>query len=558
MRQFLKLVVIYIIAVVGYAVLITHFTIPVHLNVDEELYISMARSFHYDGVFSQNGKILNYSCVLYSILLSVAYFFYSPEQIMFVMRFIGILSMLSSIFPIYLLSESILGSERSGIKIAIFGCLLPSMMNTAYCMQEVLCYPLFLWLIYVVYIEIRNNKICNISWEMWPITILSVLCYLTKTYMIFFPVIYCIFIIINSIQIKTFAWKKELSFLGSYFGLLLLCKQMIVYINNGIAGNNHYATQFSNLFPITGDIIISAVSCIVFYAIALTFYVGVLPMVLPLLYYKKYDEYESKFILFIFGALAILIVEIVISIVLTEEGNVLVPHKFYWRYFQIFEVPLLLLFLKNYKYMQIPAWMWKVYVLVFGYLAAYYLYIGTKQKTSIIDAPVYLLMENINRYIIPYFNILACVGGALVVILACVLRHKNKIQSITLSFVRLSSLCIILLFVINLFQLPFYTNVIANGSTIQADAIRIANYWKELQDTYENIYFVNTEYDKYEGNAYAYFPIEIYKITENELDIIGESSLIIMSKSGEPPAEMEELSLDTEMLRVMAAGIGEE
>lgn len=215
---------------------------------------------------------------------------------------------------------------------------------------------------------------------------------------------------------------------------------MIVYINNGVAENNHYATQFSNLFPI--------------------------------------------------------IVEIVISIVLTEEGNVLVPRKFLWRYFQIFEVPLLLLFLKKYNDMEIPTWIWKVYGLVFGYLAVYYVYIGTGQRTSIIDAPVYLLMEN-------------------------------------------------------------YTNVDANGLTIQADVMGIANYWEENYDAYEKVYFVKTERDRYEGNVYAYFPIEIYKISENELDTIQESSLIILSKSSETPKEIQELNLDTEMLRVMVAGAGD-
>lgn len=551
MKSIFKLSIIYIVAVVGYAVFISRFTIPVHLEVDEELYISMARSFHYDGVFSQNGQILNYSCVLYSILLSFAYFFYQPEHIMFALRMVGVLTMLSSIFPIYLLSKEITGEEQRSIRIAAFACFLPSMMNTAYCMQEVLCYPLFLWLIWVVYIEIRNSKICSVSWEMWPIAVLGVLCYFTKTYMIFFPVTYCIFIVINAFRGKTFAWKKLVLFLGIYFVLYLLCKQVILYINNGIVGINHYDRQFSGLFPITADTIISAVSCIIFYTVALAFYVGVLPLVLPLLNYKKYDVNERKFLFFIIGALAILTVEIVISIVLTEEGNVPVPHKFLWRYFQIFEVPMLLLFLKKSKDMKVPAWIWKVYFGVFGYLGVYYLYIGNRQKTSIIDAPIYLLMENINRYIFPYFNILVCMGGACLVVLAYVLKRMNKIKSITGSFVRISLVCIILFVIINIFQLPLYTNVIANGAVIEKDAVKIVNYWEEHSNIYEKVYFIESEHDRYEGNVYAYFPIEIYKISMNELDTIQGNSLIILSKNSETPTEIKELNLDTETLRAM-------
>ena len=537
-------------AVIGYAVLASHFTIPIHLGVDEELYISMARSFHYDGVFSQDGQVLNYSCVLYSMLLSLTYYFYSPAHIMFAMRLLGVLIMLSSIFPVYLLSKSIWGGY-SAIKVAAFACLLPSMMNTAYCMQEVLCYPLFLWLIYVVYIEIKNNNVNNISWRMFIITILSVLCYFTKTYMIFFPAAYCLLILVNAFPGATFAWKKIVLFIGCYFGLFLLCERAIIYINNGIEGTNHYVDQFSWLFPITVNTIISAVSCIIFYVIALIFYVGVLPLILPLFNYKKYNENDRQFLLFIFGALAILTVEIVISIVLTEEGNVLVPRKFLWRYFQIFEVPLLLLFLKKYKDMIIPTWIWKVYVVMFGYLIAYYSYIGNRQGTSIIDAPVYLFMENINRYIIPYFNILACLAGAFVVILAYMLKRLNKIQSLTRSFVCTSAICIILFAIINIFQLPYYTNVIAQGTEIEEDAIKTVNYWEEHSDIYEKVYFIRSEQDRYEGSVYAYFPVEVYKISENEVDTIEKSSLLIMSKNNESLMGMEALNLSTKMLHVV-------
>lgn len=557
MKAVFKLTAIYLVAVLGYAIFVFRFTIPVHLNVDEELYISMARSFHYDGVFSQKGQILSYSCVLYSMLLSLAYFFYRPEHIMLAMRLLGVLVMLSSIFPIYLLSKSVLGVGQMAIKVSALACLLPSMTNVAYCMQEVLCYPLFLWLLYMVYVEIENDKVTKVSWQLLPIAILGVLCYFTKTYMIFFPVIYSMFIVINAFSEKSFAWKKILLFLSIYLGFFILCKQIILNINNGVVGTNHYERQISWLFPITGKTITSAVSCIVFYVIALAFYVGVLPLILPIFNYKKYNVNVRKFLLFIFGALAVLIVEIVISIVLTEEGNVLVPRKFLWRYFQIFEVPLLLLFLKKYKDMKIPGWIWKIYIVVFGYLGAYYLYIGNRQRTSIIDAPVYLLMENINRYIIPYFNILACVGGAIIVILAFVLKNRGKIQSIAESFIRISSVCIILFAVINIFQLPFYTNVIANGNQIEEDAIKIANYWEEHNDVYENVYFVRTEHDRYEGNVYAYFPVEVYNISENELDNIQKNSLVILSKESEPLTGMEELNLVTSVLRAMVTNTGE-
>lgn len=60
-----KLLGLYILGVIGYAFFVSRFTIPVHLTVDEELYISMARSFHYQGHFSQGGPswIIPVSCI---------------------------------------------------------------------------------------------------------------------------------------------------------------------------------------------------------------------------------------------------------------------------------------------------------------------------------------------------------------------------------------------------------------------------------------------------------------------------------------------------------------
>lgn len=198
MKSYAKLAFIYGIAVLGYALLVSQYTIPVHLSVDEELYISMARSFHYEGVFANENEILNYSCVLYSVLLSFAYYFFTPEHIMFALRMIGVLVMLSSVFPIYLLGKLVLHNDKDAIGLSVFSCILPSMMSTAYCMQEVLSYPLFLWLIYVICREIEKDKLSDISRETYIIAILCVLCYFTKTYMIFLPIVYSFLIIFDA------------------------------------------------------------------------------------------------------------------------------------------------------------------------------------------------------------------------------------------------------------------------------------------------------------------------------------------------------------------------
>ena len=56
----LVLTIIFVIVVVGYGVFVTLFSSPVHVGVDEELYISMARTFHYEGKLDVGANFLLY------------------------------------------------------------------------------------------------------------------------------------------------------------------------------------------------------------------------------------------------------------------------------------------------------------------------------------------------------------------------------------------------------------------------------------------------------------------------------------------------------------------
>lgn len=144
-----NLVSLFFIGVIFYTVWVSLFTSTVHIEVDEELYVTLAKSFHYLGRFEKNGQILDYSCVLYSMLLSLAYYCYTPESILFLLRFVGVLCMCSSVFPIYFLAKAILKEESMAVKVTAWFLLMPYMADCAYMMQEVLCYPLFCWLLFL-------------------------------------------------------------------------------------------------------------------------------------------------------------------------------------------------------------------------------------------------------------------------------------------------------------------------------------------------------------------------------------------------------------------------
>ena len=133
---------VFILSVIVYGIIAAVFTSTVHIDVDEELYTALARTFHYQGRFGTGDDILNYSCVLYSMLISLAYYFYEPDRILFLMRLIGVISMCSAVFPIWLLAKKVLKDDREAFIISLFTMILPYMFDTSYLMQEVLSYPL--------------------------------------------------------------------------------------------------------------------------------------------------------------------------------------------------------------------------------------------------------------------------------------------------------------------------------------------------------------------------------------------------------------------------------
>ena len=235
----MRLVALYIVACAGYMIWVHFFSIPVHLGVDEQLYISMAKSFHYSGHFAENGQVLNYSCYFYSILISLAYFFYSPEKIVFLFRCIGTVCMLSSIFPVYLLAKEIFGQSRTIWGITLISVIIPSMSDVAYCMQETLAYPIALWIMLCIYRETKREDEVHLSYDSILIMILGAVGYFVKTYLIFIPVSYLIYVLLQMVlQRDKHAVRKPVFltviFLISYFA----GKAGLIGINGGLKGVN--------------------------------------------------------------------------------------------------------------------------------------------------------------------------------------------------------------------------------------------------------------------------------------------------------------------------------
>ncbi len=507
-REFYKISGMFLLGLAVYGTIIAFFTSTVYVTADEELYVALAKSFHYTGSFEVNGKMANYNCVLYSILISLAYYFYSPESILFFMRFIGVICMCSAIFPIWLLARRMLKNEKEIVFISGLSMLMPYMFDCAYLIQEVLSYPLFLWTIYFLFLAYEQLIIPKGYKPFILGAVFSVFSFFTKTYLFFIPVVFNICLFLE-------AWKKKRAkeivrglclYDGIYLAMAGVLYILINAMNGFETGSNHYAGQFSWLFPVTKWTVISGVVCIAVYTALLIINMGIIPPLSILCSMKKYEETIRWLAAFILTSCMFLVIEIVVLIVLTEEGVPTVPHKFLFRYFQVLVPPVLILFTKirgetDFRKQRVFTAISAVSLSVTG---IYFIYMNGNTRQSIADGYFYLLLENITKNILPYGDVI------IILMIACLLTiiivtsgKKNK--SVLKPFCVIGIAGILSLWLLNCIQLPFYTNSVAGGKQIQEDSIKIARYLNENE--YDYIYYVVSsmeENDSYVRNFYGY------------------------------------------------------
>ena len=490
------LTIIFVIMVVGYGVFVSLFSSPIHVGVDEELYISMARTFHYEGKFMMGGELLNYNCVLYSMLISLAYYFYSPERIMLIIRLIGVISMCSSVYPVGLLAYRVLKDKRKAVFITVVLSMMPYMFDVAYAMQEVLSYPLFCWLILLLYELYDKDSGINKIACILIITILSVFLVYTKTYLFCVP-------IINVVSIKRVIKDRnkvlETVKIMMMYDVMYIIGFVSVYIGiyaiNGFqTGSNHYSSQISGLFPITISTILCGISCCVVYLGFFVVCTGLVPFIAVCSKQDNCEEQDRELIDFHVLGVLILVVEIVFMIIITEMGLNPLPGKFLFRYFQVFVPGIMILALKrsDEKYDGRKIILWCEIPLVICLI--YFLFENGISHNAIIDGHIFLLIENISRYIIPHFNVIITGVAILSVPVTgwIFMKGRNQIRIIC----GLLTVAISVLFIIQWIQLPYYTNVIAKGSEIQQDSISIAHYLND--NNIENVYYIQQE----EENTY--------------------------------------------------------
>ena len=333
-------------------------------------------------------------------------------------------------------------------------------------------------------------------------------------------------------------------FVGIYF---------LVYAINGFEqGSNHYSSQISRLFPIgLNTIVFGAIGCGIYF-ILLIINTGFLPLSTVFSKWHR-EKQKSWFINFIVISIVFLILEIVFMIVLTEEGTGTLPHKFLFRYFQIFVPPILILFIKYKEENNLIGSLKYILVMeaILCIALVYFILMQGKTRQAIIDGHLFLFLENTAKYIVPYADAIAMIllmSMLMVVYLWC--RKKNEnIEKI----LKAAVVGMMFFWIVDVIQLPYYNNMIAGGKQIQNDSIRIAEYLNE--ENYEYVYYVykdEEEKNSYTRNFYGYIKQPYQVVSKADVsDLLQQKQKIALLTYSDFLAndeDLEEIDLNNERL----------
>lgn len=447
--------------------------------------------------------------------------------------------MLSSIFPIYLLSKEVLKDKKKALLISAVSLVIPEFTATIYLIQEVLCYPIFLWIAYLAYLKFtkERNKIVDIA-----LIFLLALIFFVKSYAIVFAGAY--FLTLCLIQLK----KKNYKEIGKIILQGISCLSIIIIgivllrITNG-EGVNHYSSQISGIFPLTLEKITAFIYGIFFYALFFTFCLGFLPIFTATFGFKNYEEKDKNYIIFLLISTIFTILEVSAVVFIPEEAGKLYPYKFCYRYLAPLAVPFVIMFLKCKKEdIKIDKKVIIAYIIIFSYLIWYY--IGQGTKLASIDAGLLFAIQKTGGdfFKTKKFGVAIITALLLTTITVIALYKKNKIKNIKTSYITLTIVGLIILFPIQSYWHIYQANINFSGRRLKPDYVKVAEYIKEMYDTE----YLNKEKDKVYivknftqksvmdlRNLYGFLNVDYQLIDISEevkIDIDGKKALLVIPK----------------------------
>lgn len=203
---------------------------------------------------------------------------------------------------------------------------------------------------------------------------------------------------------------------------------------------------------------------------------GVLPVMIPLLNLKHYEENDKKFIIFLATTTILTIIEISLVVFLYEETGRLFPGKICFRYLGLLTIPYIIMLLKCDKtHVKITKPIWITYIIIGIYLLMYYIYIPEHNTISMIDGYFLVVISYLDSKI-SFFVIILIFAMAIICAILTYLSENGKIKNLAKTYLIILVISLVLILPIN-FTIPIYSSNIRNaGTKLDSDYIEIAKY----------------------------------------------------------------------------------
>ena len=346
---------------------------------DMWLYTDEARSIAYTGTIKFANMYGVNTAYLYPAILSVIYkFFYDPQTITWLTRLVGVIIMPSVIFPAFLLGKKMGFSRRKAIVLAIAAALIPDMMQSWVMVTEVVAYPLFVWTLYVFYLDSEEGKKYSVT---FLFGILCFLNYITRSQNILMIVSYILLALFRMWQSRTeretvkkyfckiccsgaafFSLYYLVPRVFEHFGIMHFCKSMESDLAGSLVDNILKRPVYYFLELVFGNI---------WYFFFLLLGFGFFTIIVPV-FYDRHEKKDEDLLIFVNLVMVLTVELVVVSIFFQEEKLEDDTYRAQLRYFMNLLLPYLMLFckvdLKQFRWKKICSSISSVWVLllVFG------------------------------------------------------------------------------------------------------------------------------------------------------------------------------------------------
>ncbi len=290
-KIFLIVILIYIISV-AIRFIIANFDKVAVVEPDEIRYLKWAVSFHNDGKISLNNITRLDSPLLYSLYISLAYFFSDKMVQLMAISLLNCLALCSTVFPTYLLARKKISSKKLQLIVVLLVVIMPDMTMSMTFMAENLYIPICVWFFYFVDQYFSNDSI-KMGYEILLALFCTIL-YAVKDVALYFVVSLMVVLILKAFINKENCNKRErfapIIFIVSFICFFCIYKYIIVkylLINNDLLslGGTEFAWQFNKIYDFLFYIYLNVFANMNTFVAFLYF-----PIALPILIYPVLEK----------------------------------------------------------------------------------------------------------------------------------------------------------------------------------------------------------------------------------------------------------------------------